>query len=151
MPKAAAPKTKMGRPKGVASKAREKRQLTPVQRLREHILIELNVDKADIAAAIGANRQTVSHVFLDVHRSEVEGQIVAYLDAAYRQSDFGTKHRIGALLGAAMRADGTTPDAAFVIDGSVRITAENLGWSQRSAPVDPPFRVADDEDEKGEA
>jgi hypothetical protein len=128
MPKAAAPKTKMGRPKGVASKAREKRQLTPVQRLREHILIELNVDKADIAAAIGANRQTVSHVFLDVHRSEVEGQIVAYLDARLRQSDLETQYRVAVLLGVA--------EGGVVVAGTLALTAENLGWSQRSAPVE---------------
>lgn len=128
MPKAAAPKTpktKMGRPKGVASKAREKRQLTPVQRLREHVLIELNVDKADIAKAIGANRQTVSHVFNDIHRSEVEGQIVAYLQSVYRQSDLETRVRVWSFF-----------FAGDFVDGALAITAENLGWSQRSAPVE---------------
>ena len=73
---------KQGRPVGSrADRPRAKRVLTPVQKLREHVLIELGVDKKDIADAIGGvTRQSVSHVFLDVHRSpEIERKTVAFL------------------------------------------------------------------------
>jgi hypothetical protein len=143
MPKTAAKKAAgktMGRPPGSKNaQPRGKRQLTPIQKLREHILIELGVDKADIAKAIGVNRQTVSHVFNDIHRSEVEGQIVAYLQATYRKSDLETRSRVRGFLVDVIERD--------YVDETQVLTADTLGWSQRSAP---PFKLADDEDERGE-
>lgn len=77
-----------GRPTGSKNRApRARRQLTPTQKLREHILIELGIDKKDIAAAIGTTHQTVSNIFYDEHRSIREADIVSYLRERYQQAD----------------------------------------------------------------
>lgn len=115
---------KMGRPAGASTKPKERRTLTPVQKLREHVLIELGLDKKDIADAIGEKRQTVSHIFLDVHRSEAEAKVVALLRERYDASGADTQEVIDMLIG---------HDTVWT-DG-ISITREAMGWPEKAAGV----------------
>lgn len=124
-------KSKAGRQKGSKNKApRFKRILTPIQKLREHVLIELSLDKSDIAKGIQQNRQAVNNVFLDIYRSEVEGQVVAFLQSVYRKADLETRVRVSALLGQLQVLDGV----AVTDEGEV-LTRESLGWPPKAATL----------------
>lgn len=120
-----------GRKKGSKNAApRVKRPLTNIQRLREHLLIELGLDKSDIAKAIGATRQNVSHCFADEYRSEIEGKIVAQMRSVYLMelsADREAMLRIDMLFGA---FDIRLPNDP----AGCPIMRETLGWSERSAP-----------------
>lgn len=121
------PKNPKGRPKGTTNaRPRAKRLLTSAQKLREHVLIELGLDKADIAQALGATRQNVSQVFLDDYRSDLEERIVAYLAERYEAAYAGTRTTIDTMV---RRGTG--------YEGYPTLTPETLGWSRRSSPTPP--------------
>lgn len=120
-----AKKKPQGRPRGSKNVVkRVKRQLTAMQKLREHVLIELNLDKQDIADAIGTTRQTVSNLFLDAHRSELEEDVIAFLRVKYMGADLMTAWNI----------DGYFHWFAFSTDpDGCPITATNFGWPTKGA------------------
>lgn len=136
-----AKKVKMGRPKGsVNASPRPKRTLTPVQKLREHVLIELGVDKKEIAAAIGETRQTVSNVFFDVHRSDAEAKVVAFLRERYIESDIDARYAVDHIIERAAGESLSTGGRECPT-----LTLETLGWSRRSSPTpvaEPVFAFA---------
>ena len=120
-------RVRKGRPRGSKNVVkRQKRSLTPVQKLREHVLIELGLDKQDIADAIGTTRQTVSNLFYDEHRSEIEGDIVAFLRSTYQKSDLISVANIDGYF--AYEAPGQDPDGC-------PITRESFGWGEKPAKV----------------
>jgi len=120
----------VGRPRGKKNVTpRAKKPLSAIQKLRQHVLIELGVDTSDIARAIGTTHQTVSNIFRDEHRSEYESQVIAYLQEKYKLAGMQERDVIDTLV------DMLTPMAEEWRTATV-ITAESLGWSQRSAPVE---------------
>lgn len=108
-----------------------KRPLNAVQKLRQHVLIELGVDKADIARAVGTTPQTVSNLLLDDHRSHFEEKIVEYLRGKYYDADTATRFAIDRIV-----CVHDQPQAEA-------ITPETFGWApkeeQQSAEARQPW------------
>jgi len=125
-------KSNMGRKKGTRAAApRAKRTLTDVQRLREHILLELGLEKGEIAEALGTTRQTVCNIFLDEHRSELEDAVIEYLRDKYDAAPIVVRDRILVLVESYMPRD-------WDLRLTTTISAETLGWSKRSSPEHQP-------------
>jgi hypothetical protein len=112
--------------RAAAAAPRPKRVLTDVQRLREHILLELGIDKLDIARAIGTTPQTVSNLFLDENRSAVfEPKVVEYLREKYDAAETPVRFMIDRI---ACVHDRPEVEA---------ISCETLGWPKRVITVEP--------------
>jgi hypothetical protein len=109
-----------------AAAPRPKRTLTRVQKLREHIMLELGIDKLDIARAIGTTPQTVSNLFLDENRSAVfEPKVVEYLREKYDAAETPVRFMIDRI---ACVHDRPEVEA---------ISCETLGWPKRVITVEP--------------
>jgi hypothetical protein len=116
-----------------AAAPRPKRTLTRVQKLREHIMLELGIDKLDIARAIGTTPQTVSNLFLDENRSAVfEPKVVEYLRTRYiEESDAESMYMIDAIIAREYKGGDWSGIAGCPITG------ETLGWPKRVITVEP--------------
>jgi hypothetical protein len=94
-----------------------KRPRTPLQKKREMVLVVLDVEKAELAQAIGGtSAQVISNLFTDRHRSpDVEKAVVDLLNRRLDKLPVdGWDRDVLADLGA--------------VDDRGRLTRESMGW-----------------------
>lgn len=100
---------------------------TRIQKVREIVLVLLDVDKVDIERATGVSRGVLSNIFTDRHRSpDAEQKVATYLNSRIDKltaEDWRILRHAGGIM------PGTSTVAA--------ITPESLGWPPPHLSVEP--------------